>query len=185
MSEFVKKFVIAFAIIILFLFLALIGTAWHLGAFADVEIQVTERGPYNIVCLENIGNYRGIAEKIDSVAIYLADRNITFGQAVAIYFDDPAETAVEDLKSYGGFIVLDSVAVDDRYISLTYPRRPVVVARVEAHPMIAPFKTYPRIKEWLEDEKQTSDPEIPAMEIYDENNFVEVEISLINISTEP
>lgn len=173
MSPTIKKVILFIGIISFVLFMGLIGAAWYMGAFSSVNITTDEKGPYYIVYLEHSGPYYQIQNKIVKVEKYLVDNNIQYLHSVGIYFDNPAEVAESELKSFGGFLVKDSVVVNEPYKFLKIDRRQVVVASIEALPMIAPFKIYPAFNEWLGNNKNV-EIVAPPIELYVSDDNIEV-----------
>ena len=173
MSSTLKKIILAVGIIALILFMGLIGFAWYMGAFSSVDITTAEKGPYHFIYMEHLGPYYEVVNKINEVENYLKKHNIEYKNAAGIYFDDPAKVKEEDLKSYAGFIVNDSLAVEKPFHYTKINRRQVVVAKIEAFPMIAPFKVYPAFHEWLENNKNI-EIVAPPLELYFPEHIVEV-----------
>ncbi len=179
MSSLVKKLIIIFGILVLFLFIAFIGAAWYLGAFNSVDVTLAERGPYYFVFLEHRGMYQKIAEKIEQVHEYLENRQIELVHPAAQYLDDPKTHMPAELRSRGGWIVSDSVAVDSPYILTTIEKRSTALARIRAHPAIAPFKTYPALDNFLMHAGRDRDTAKTVLEIYYDSGVVEVELPVL------
>jgi DNA gyrase inhibitor GyrI len=173
MSSGIKKIILIIGIISFVLFMGLIGAAWYMGAFSSVSLTTAEKGPYYFVYLENQGPYYQISNKIIDVEKYLTDNKIKYLHSAGIYFDDPAQVTENELKSYGGFLVSDSVAVQEPYNFIKIERRKVVIAAIEALPMIAPFKVYPAFNEWLENNKKV-EIMAPPLELYLSDEQIEV-----------
>lgn len=173
MSSTIKKIILILGVVSLVLFIGLVISAWYMGAFSSVSIHTGEAGPFNFVYLEHQGPYYQLTNKITQVEKYLTDNKIQYLYSAGIYFDDPAEVAESELKSYGGFIIKDSISVQNPYKFIKIAKRKVVIATIEAHPMIAPFKVYPAFKEWLENNKNI---EIvgPSLELYKPGDNIEV-----------
>jgi len=179
MSNLVKKLIIIFGVLVLFLFIAFIGAAWYLGAFNSVDITWAERGPYHFVFLEHRGMYQKIADKIEQVHEYLEARRINTLHPAAQYLDDPKTHMPAELRSRGGWIVADSVTVDTPYIFTTIEKRSTALARIRAHPAIAPFKTYPALDNFLMHGNRTQDTTGTVLEIYYDSGVVEVEMPIL------
>jgi DNA gyrase inhibitor GyrI len=173
MSSRIKTIILFIGIISFVLFMGLIGAAWYMGAFSSVNISTGEKGPYYFVYLEHQGPYYQIMNKIEQVEKYLVDNKIEFLNAAGVYFDDPAQIPEGDLKSYGGFIISDSVDVEEPYKFEKINKRNVIIASIEAHPMIAPLKVYPAFHEWL-DNNSNMEIVAPPIELYLPDGKVEV-----------
>lgn len=178
MSPTIKKVILFIGIISFVLFMGLIGSAWHMGAFSSVIITIDEKGPYYFVFLEHEGPYYQIQNKIEKVEKYLTDNKIQYLHSAGIYFDNPAQVEEVDLKSFGGFIVRDSAKVQEPYKFTKIDRRKIVIASIEALPMIAPFKVYPAFQEWLGNNKNIKVVG-PPIELYLPNEVIEVEFPYI------
>jgi DNA gyrase inhibitor GyrI len=174
-----KKFIIVFAVIIFFLFFALLIALWYLGAFASVKVVSEERGPYYIVTLAHEGHYQRIMYTIEQVDTMLKERGIVGLRAVALYDDNPAAVLPDQLQSRGGFIVRDSVKVDSPFVLQKIEQRSVAIAAIKAHPTVAPFKTYPALYEWINRKGYEVITEQPILELYHDKDLVEVEMSIL------
>lgn len=178
MSSFIKKLVIIVSVIIFILFISLLVTAWTMGMFSPVLITQEKRGPYNAVILSHKGSYQGLSEKIDKVSAMLTENQVNHSVACAIFFDDPSKTEREQLRSQGGFLVLDSLVVSAPFECIQFPVRSVCIASIEANPAIAGFKTYPALLDWIEKYESEHDTLKPTIELYFNNGVVEVELPL-------
>jgi len=178
MSTILKKIIIIIGILALVLFMAVIGASWYMGAFSSVEISQKYRGPYNFVYIEHIGPYHLISAKIEKVKVYLDNHQIKYMHAAGMYIDDPSKVSESELKSYAGFLVNDSITVEEPYKFMKIPKRNVLLAKIEAHPAVAPFKIYPAYHEWLEDNKEKVIPAGPPLELYVAEKEVEVEFPI-------
>ncbi|MEW6381382.1 MAG: GyrI-like domain-containing protein [bacterium] len=147
---------------------------YSLGVFSPVSVTTETRGPYLMVFMLHRGAYHQISEKIDRVGKLLDDRNIPKKTACAIFYDDPRDVPLESLRSEGGYLVDRQLTLEHPFGQQKVPRRSVIVARVKAHPMIAPFKTYSRIVDFMK--MHRLDHNGPVMERYLPDGIVEVEM---------
>jgi hypothetical protein len=178
MSSFLKKLVIILSVVIFILFISLLISAWSMGMFSTVSVTQDLRGPYYVVILKHVGSYQGISEKIDLVSSMLTENQIDHSTACGIFYDDPVQTAIEDLRSAGGFLVSDSIKVAPPYECDKITTRSVSVAAIEANPAIAGFKTYPALQDWIDKYKFNHDISKPTIELYYTNGIVEVELPI-------
>jgi len=178
MSSLLKKLVMVISVIVFILFIALIIAAWSMGMFSRVAVSEQMRGQYYIVSIAHTGSYRGISEKIETVAQMLEKKQIDHSIACGIFFDDPSVVPVESLRSEGGFLIQDSIAVDSIFIMNRIPKRKVIVASIEANPALAWFKTYPALKDWMDKYAYQADSSEPIIELYHTDGLVEVELSI-------
>jgi DNA gyrase inhibitor GyrI len=181
MSSFLKKLVIVLAVIVFILFIALIIAVWTMGMFSPVAVSKLERGPYLAVTIAHRGSYQEINVKIEEVSKILEQKQIKHSIACGIFHDDPATVPLEDLRSQGGFIALDSVDVDSPLIFQMIPKRLVAVASIEANPAIAWFKTYPALEDWKNRNSFQTDTLQFTMEFYHPDGIVEVEMPIMPI----
>jgi DNA gyrase inhibitor GyrI len=181
-SSILKKIILVFSILVLVLFISLIITAWTMGMFSQVTVTRENRGPYNVVSLPHQGSYRGIHQKIDQVNQFLAEKQIFHAIACGIYYDDPAAIPLDSLISEGGWFIEDSVYVQPPYRLKEIPRRQVAVARIEANPAVAGFKTYPALNQWMQDNHYQADTTAAIVELYHPDKLVEVEVCLMPLS---
>lgn len=179
MSELIKKLILVFGAVVVFIFLAFLGAAMYMGAFASVDISSEVRGPYYFVYQDHIGLYQRIAEKIEEVHTLLEDRQVATIHPAAQYLDDPNVVPVADLRSRGGWLVKDSVHVAPPFHLAHIGQRSVALARIRAHPAVAPFKTYPALHDWLNRKKTKQDSSFHILEIYYDSGVVEVEMPII------
>jgi hypothetical protein len=179
MSSILKKLVIVLAIVVFVLFIALMLAAWTMGMFSSVSVTSLDRGPYFIVSLHHNGPYRGINQKIEDVSMMLNEQRIEHKIACGVFHDDPAILPAEQLRSQGGYIVSDSIAVSPPFTCEQIDRRKVAMASIEANPAIAGFKTYPALSDWMRIYNYTTDSTRATLELYHPNGIVEVELPII------
>lgn len=163
------------AVIVVALVIALVGFAFYLGLFNPVSIEKAIAGPNKIACLDHIGPYKDIVKKIQNVKMLLDGQKITPISACGVYYDDPKSTPSDKLRSKGGYLVEGIVKIpilENLYI----PQREVVIAKVKAHPAIAPIKTFPKINKWLAVNNFVVAG--PCLEIYHKNRVVEVQMPI-------
>ena len=166
-----KVLTIVFAIIIVIGLLLLTG-AWKAGIFADPEITLELRGPYHYVYIQQTGDFSKISMAYKEADELFKDQSLDKGTACGMYLDDPAMVQPEDMRWRVGYLVKDSVIVNTPLEFLSIPNAEYAVASIDAHPMVAPFKTYPALEAWV----KTSEYQFvgPAYEIYNENGTIEV-----------
>jgi DNA gyrase inhibitor GyrI len=178
MSSLLKKLVTIVSVVIFILFISLLIAAWSMGMFSAVFVSESQRGPYFIIVHSHVGSYQGISKKIDAVSAMLSEKQIRHSTACGLFYDDPAKTAVEELRSAGGFLVRDSLRVPEPFVCLRIPNRLTAVASIEANPAIAGFKTYPALLDWIKKYNFEHDTLTPTIELYHTNGIVEVELPI-------
>jgi len=167
-----KKILAVIAGIFLVIVLLILLGAWKAGIFADPEITLELRGPYHFVYIQKTGDFSKISAAYKEAGELFEDQSIDKGTACGMYLDDPAMVEADDMRWRVGYLVKDSVDVNTPLEFLSIPNAEYAVASIEAHPMVAPFKTYPALQKWV----QTSDYQFvgPAYEIYNEDGIIEV-----------
>ena len=171
-----KKILLAVGIALGLLVVILLISVYRLGLFNRVELQQTSRGPYQIVYLSHTGPYHQIAEKIDRVGAMLKEKNISRLSACGIFYDDPRVVPQDQLRSKGGFLVEGTISVEAPFGIDSVAQREVILATIKAHPAVAPFKTYPRMNEWVE--QNSYEAAGPGLEIYRADGVIECELPI-------
>lgn len=164
------------ALIVIVIAVVLFAIAFYLGMSSKVSIEKKNAGPYQLACLDHIGPYKDIGKKIQSVKKLLDEQKITSIAACGLYYDDPKSVPSDKLRSKGGYIVEGDVKKVEILELLNIPEREVVVAKVKAHPAVAPIKTYPKINKWLIDNNYIVIG--PCLEIYYNNGIIEVQMPI-------
>ena len=112
-----------------------------------------------------------IQQQVDSLVKH---QNIKVGIACGTYLDDPAKIAQQNLNWRVGYIVVDSVKVEEPLNFMTIARDQYLDALIKANPMVAPLRTSPAIHKWLTDNPYDASTESEAYALYHENGVVEV-----------
>jgi len=172
MSPKSKKVLAVILGILIVIALLLLAGAWKAGIFEEPEITLELRGPHHYVYLQKTGDFSMIAKAYEEADGLFKDQSIDKGTACGMYLDDPAMVQPEDMRWRVGYLVSDSMEVNAPLEYLIIPNTEYAVASIDAHPMVAPFKTYPALQEWV----KTSEYQFigPAYEIYNENGIIEV-----------
>lgn len=158
--------------IVLVLVIAIVIGLWYVGLFATPEIALEQKGPYYYVYIDRTGPFTEVPKAHQEAASLAEQQKIEIGIACAVYFDNPAEVAQENLRWRAGYIVKDSVETIEPLLFKMIPNQEYLIASIKALPMVAPIKTYPAIHEWLG--KNPYDIDGESLELYNENGVVEV-----------
>jgi len=158
--------------IVLIIVIAFVVILWYVGLFATPELAIAERGPYHYVYIDRTGPFAEIPLGQQQADSLVKQQNIEVGIPCGAYLDDPSQVAQGNLRWRVGFIVSDSVETIDPLKFMTIAGGEYLVASIKAHPMVAPFKTYPAIEKWLT--VNPYDVAGAAFELYNENGVVEV-----------
>ena len=146
---------------------------WKVGLFATPELTLGEKGPYHYVYIDRTGPFSEIPMGYQQVDSLVKQQNIETGIPCGAYLDDPSQVEQANLRWRVGYIVNDSVETIEPLLFKTIANREYLIASIKAHPMVAPFKTYPAINEWLA--ANPYDVVGEAYELYHDSGIVEVQ----------
>lgn len=159
--------------IFLALFLGAVGLVIylyvHLGVSRNVEIEVGERGPLYLLYKNHLGAYHQIGPTIDEVERWARSNSIHCPQTFGEFLDDPKAMDQDRLRSRAGCLL--SAKLTSPPGEFTYEERPAqkyVIAKFEGSPSIGPFKVYPKVQKFIEDNRMST-PSNPVIEIYTVN----------------
>ena len=159
------------------LFIAIVlGAAVFLGVFQTVAVEAKTAGPYRIAYLPHTGPYHETRLTIERVAEELKRRDIRFGDAVGIYFDDPAQVPAGQLRSRGGVLVPDEAMLPESVREEIVPPRLVAAAQFHGSPMIGALKVYPKMAQWMSANRYVVAG--PALEVYRGDGVVEYQFPI-------
>lgn len=87
------------------------------GVFAMFPTEVREGEEIILAALPHKGAYQGIGAVFEALAKGLAERDLWKGSgpSIGIYYDDPSETPVDELRSHAGQRLPAGVAVPDAF----------------------------------------------------------------------
>ena len=159
------KLILLFVVVTVVAFAS--SLAYRLGAFTDVEVEVTEAGPFKMVYKHHVGAYHKIITAIEEVEKWARANGqscqISFGE----YLDDPKSADEDRLNSNGGCIVNEdwSTGLPEGLAYREIPRRQFVVAKFSGAPSIGPYKVYPRARDAMQDARLV--PDGPVIELYE------------------
>jgi hypothetical protein len=173
MRSITRHLLLVFAIELSGIFLILLAAGYKGGLFNSVELLHTTRGPYEIVYLSGSQFAGHLDEQIAQLSLMLQTKNVPPLSVCTIWYDVAPEAK---LSNRGGFLVQDKIALPAPYAIGTVAPREVIVARVKAHPDLAPLKTYPKMRAWMKQNHfQIAGP---ALEIYGEDGTIECEVPI-------
>jgi hypothetical protein len=180
MFRILKKILIVISVIIVVLFLAFMVAAWHYGAFASVRApNLAHRPSVYIATLDNTYAAYELDKQIRIIDSLLLQKNITNDGTMALFFDNPIHIRTDSIEAIGAILLATAVVLDSPLTLLKIPERKTAVTSIEAHPAIAPFKTYPALQRWLYNNGYQYDLELPIIEYYLPQTIVKVEIPVI------
>ena len=158
------------------LFLALVTLAvlggsylyWYLGASKPVEVGLEKRPAMHLLYKQHVGPYHTIVKKNEEVEKWAGEHNLRCPQTFGEYLDDPQAVDEDRLRAHGGCVMpneLSSIPPD--FQQQIRPERLYAVARFSGSPAIGPFKVYPKLRRFMEDQRLKSSS--PVIEIYTVN----------------
>ncbi|MEW5804921.1 MAG: GyrI-like domain-containing protein [bacterium] len=182
MASRIRRFGAVVFVLLIILALLAGGIGYSLGVFSPVKISTQIRGPYLMVYMLHRGAYHQVSNTIEKVGKLLDERKIQKTIPCAVFYDDPKDVPLENLKSEGGYLVNQQLSLEHPFGQRQIPSRGVILATVKAHPMIAPFKIYGRIVDFMKMHELEYDG--PAMERYLPGGIVEVEMPFRSPNTD-
>jgi hypothetical protein len=168
-------FAVAFVIPVL-------GMLWWWGAFATATIEETTRGPYRFACLDAKGSYTKLAGKQQEVRFQLQRKNIVPGKQATLLMSDPRSTPRDQLSAKTGYLIDADASLPEPLEVGSLPARPVVVARVKAHPLFAYGKAYGALLAYAK--KHGTLLSMPTFESYDDS-VLSVEMPILRQPQQP
>ncbi len=138
---------------------------FHLGITRPVEIRIETIGPLHFVYTQHTGAYHQINSDISRVEAWAKQTQINCRQTYGEFLDDPKAVDQDRLRSRVG-CVLDFLPETKPKEFLTETRAPksYVVATYRGSPAVSPFTVYPKVEEFLAEQRLRSTA--PVIEIY-------------------
>jgi hypothetical protein len=182
MFNILKKIIVVISVLLFFFFVTFLIAAWYHGAFASVKkVTLSKRDRIVLVttndsCLPyKVNNH---LQYIDSLLIHA---NISYNDKVMLFQNNPLTVRPDSLLSRGAMVLNDSIAVDSPLVLLILPERKAAVTSIEAHPLIVPYKAYPAIQRWLNNNGYRYNRMFPIIE-YNSRGIVEIEMPVVTDS---
>ncbi|MCW8965157.1 MAG: GyrI-like domain-containing protein [Candidatus Pacearchaeota archaeon] len=165
-----KSSYLIFIIIIFFLVL------YYLGVISQIKIAEENSGPFKVIYKNYIGDYGDISNIHTEISEALKSNGINTTKSFGIYYDNPDEVEKSQLRSEVGFILNDEEYDELKSIQIDYNLKIIPISknivihfpyRGKISILIATFKVYPKLNNYIEEKGYTSSP---IMEIYDSKN---------------
>lgn len=124
---------------------------FSLGFYKPVEITNIENVKMLLLALPHEGAYHKILPTIQKVEAWAKEHDIPCEKTFGEYIDDPREVDEVRLRSFGGCVVAQvptNLQAPMQVREFSEPR--VVLARFFGSPSIGPFKVYPKVEQWLQ-----------------------------------
>ena len=178
MSLILKKIILSVIILIIIACFILIISAIYMGVFATAEISRTETGPYYYIAFSQKNLYQNTDIKINFLRNMLEEKNIQHLHPLCIFSEDPLNIPEDQLYNQTAYIILDSVEIDSPFTCKKIESRQVAIASINAHPIIASYKTYPELHIWLRRNNYKLDRTKLILEHYNPDGSVGVEFPI-------
>ena len=136
-------------------------------------------GPYTIVYVNHTGDYKKVGPVMDELYQNLKMAGITQTAGIWIYYDDPATTPTEQLKSEVGSVINPEDISKLKDVGLTYQTKniekgtKIVVSfpyKNKLSYFMGPIKVYPLLNTYITEKGYATWN--AAIELYDEANKV-------------
>lgn len=175
MSQILKRIIIVFALVTTLLFFSLIGAAWYLGAFSKVNVAIDERPVQFFIAAPNSGSYQKAMNDLDTLRSHIEKTSIKTVDPAVLLYRDPVVVPLTEIPARAAYLLADSVQVDPPYRTIVVPPSRIVSASIKANQIVAPYKTYPAIREWCFRYDLVADTSAIIVEKYLKNGEVSVE----------
>ena len=139
---------------------------FYLGLYKSADVRRESRGPLQLLFISHIGAYHEIGPTIREVELWAQAHHVDCAKTFGEYLDDPQAMDQDRLRSRGGCVVnaKPSAPLDPGLEYVEYPAGDYVVGRFSVSPAVGPWKVYPKIKQFMFDQRfRTS---AGAIEIY-------------------
>ncbi len=126
----------------------------YLGAFKDVEIQISEEAPINLIYKEHLGSYHKIVPLIEEVETWAKSQGIDCTQSFGEYLDNPDKVQDDRRRSHGGCLVSEIPKnLPPEILSKQIPASRFIKAVFSGSPSIGPYKVYSNIRKFANKER--------------------------------
>jgi len=166
----------SFRYLILFIILSFVSfvfLGWYSGIFARTKVEIKAVGPYVVAYADFKGEYSETAQIQDSLYNKLWEDGVENYQAFGIFYDDPQNTPVENLRSKVGCVIhKDYISkiykMTNKYRVLTIEKQTCAVVELPYNNSFSVYagiyKAYPALHDYC---KENGYPVNPIIEIYD------------------
>lgn len=143
------------------------GLYYYVGGYKNIAMETTEAGPFKTVSKPHLGAYFKIVPVIEEVEKWAQANGESCKLSFGEYIDKPGEITEDRLRSNGGCIVEKEwmQGLPEGYTYRELPRRLYVTATFDGAPSIGPYKVYPRVFTYVDENKLSMDG--PIIEMYE------------------
>lgn len=166
-----------FLIIIILLAIIFVWWWWYLGGFSKLTVEEKEMGPYTVVYVDNVGDYKKVGPVMDNLYQWLKKAGITQTAGIWIYLDNPASVPVDQLRSQVWSVINpeDEIKITDLWLSYKTQTIEKKLRLVVAFPyknmlsyFMGPIKVYPVLNKYISEKWYATWS--AAIELYDQTN---------------
>lgn len=160
-----------FFILVSFISFFLLG--WYSGLFAKTSVEIRQTGPFVIAYVDVKGEYSETANIQDSLNIRLWEDGIENYQTFGMFYDDPKNTPVENLRSKVGCVIHpDYISkikkLTSKYRVLTIEKQTSAVVELSYKNAFSVYagiyKAYPALKDYCTENGYIANPIIEIAE---------------------
>ena len=131
----------------------------YVGAFKPVIITENTAGPFIYLYKEHTGAYHKIVPVIEAVESWAKEQKIACTLTFGKYLNDPKSVEEDRLRSIGGCLITaeELKAFEGKwpegFKTETQSPQKYVIATFEGSPGIGPLKVYPKVLQYIEDQR--------------------------------
>ncbi len=172
-----KKLLIRLFVVLSIIILLILALWAYLGWFSKLNVEEKEMWPYTVVYAEHIGDYKKVWPIMEDIYQSLKDLDVEQSFWIWLYYDDPATTPKEELKSK----VWSVINPDDlqkffdswlEYDVMKIEKWEKIVVQFPYKNMLSyilwPIKVYPFLRNYIIE--KWYDINMVAIELYDMEN---------------
>ena len=138
---------------------------FYLGIYRPVSVTLEPRGPFYLVFKPHLGPYHQILPVIQDVEAWAAEHKLSCQTTFGEFLDDPQSVDEDRLRSRAGCVLKAPLAVPPADFEYQQrPERTYAVGHFDGSPAIGPYKVYPKVQKFLNDQRLKSTS--PVIEMY-------------------
>jgi DNA gyrase inhibitor GyrI len=159
----------------------------YMGIFTSINITERQIGPYTYAYEEFVGPYQNTVPVFVRVNNFLSAQNVTAGNGIGVYFDNPAQVPAYKLRSNCGAVIDETDTVKLSAV----PLQQLKIGSIEQMNcaaaefpiknflsyMFAPMKVYPAISKYMADKGYKPRESYEIYDVPDKKIVIAVPIS--------
>lgn len=143
--------------------------------FSKIEIDEEEIGPYVFATKRFIGSYSKVSETMNEVDKYLRELGINGTTGVGMYYDNPAKTKQDELRSDVGNVIEETdedtlSKIREKFEIKEFEEQRVIMTKFPIKSplsyIIGPMKAYPAIDKFMKENGYESSDGGYGIELY-------------------